>query len=403
MIYIVILLLLIMGSYRFDYCRRTKYRTFTLIITWVVLVCLAGLRYRIGFDTVTYEYYYKGWPKIWEIFNYHYDWSRFEPGYLIFASIPRSISDDFIALQLFESVIVNSVMMWFIIKNTRHVFMALAMYFLILYFVLNCEVMREAMAVSLFLLAWPSLQKGRWWLYYLLAIVATTIHVSSTFMLFVPVFFLPGIRKMFYYGRHVYVILAILLAFGIMLQANFHNFFMLLAMNDRMTDRVNAYSSLDLSGNILNAVGMVTYFIRMLLYPLIALYFLHKQQRHMSASERKAARKWEIMTVMGIYVIIMSIPVFILNRFFNYFGIFLICTVASWVYTPLKMPRRTYRLRPMVWGLVLTPLFFLQFYNYFSDMNKSGTLKHYMIFYPYSTRIDSQTDPNREALIRYMN
>lgn len=432
MIYIVILLLMLAGVYAYDYRGYRLSYNVAYWAFWVVLVVVAGLRYRIGTDSIVYENFYEEVPSFAELFNFKFDKFRFEPGFIVFASITRSFSNDFMWLQFLHAFVVNLVIFWFISKYTTHRFLCLTFYFIILYLNLNTQVMREALAVCCFLLAWPSFRDGKWWFYYPIILLATTFHTSALFLMLIPLFCLPGIRKLFIIGKRTIIISIGILAVGIYIQQNFSSVFMLMSVTERMVDRVNVYQRNEYGTGMLNIVGMIGTIVQYCLYPAIAIYFLQKDNnlklgelkkkilfsakgneepekdseeldaKKQYKKDKREFNRWEIMVVLGIYFMLLSLPMFIFRRYFNYFGIFCLATVATWTFSRIPIGKKKIKLKPSYWAIILLPFFFYNLYAYAAPASKGGAMKYYQIYYPYNTRLDPHMDSQREAIYRYL-
>lgn len=414
MIYIVVLLLMFMGVYAYDLRRQKQFFNISYWGLCVILIIIAGLRYRIGTDSVVYEKGYEDVPLLWEITKFNFSSTRYEPGFVMLESVTRSFSDDFMWFQFLHAIIVNVVVFWFILKNTSNRFLCLTFYFIALYLNLNTQVLRESIAVALFLLAWPSFRDGKWLQYYLIVAFALLFHVSATVLLFLPLFCLPGIREAFVFGKRTLIISAVLMVAGLIIQSQFSAFFSLLAVTQTMVDRVHEYSSNVFGTTRLNIFGMVSTILKFCLYPAVALYFLNQQYKigkrkklsKMAREERRnynARSRWEMMVVLGIYFSIFSLTIFIFGRYYNYFGMFCLAAVANWIFSRLRIGKKTYRLQFAYWVAILIPFYLLNFYSYYVPANKSGTLKEYIIYYPYSSRLNPEIDPDREAVYRYLD
>lgn len=403
MIYFIILFFLIICIYRFDYCDRRKYRKLCYWSLFILFIALATFRYRIGIDSIRYEHNFPNWPKLWELTTFRFDYTRYDPGFITLASIPRSFTDDFMAMQFFESLVVTSVIFWFSSKNCKHVFLCLTFFYFFQYLNFMTEIMREAFAVSLFLLAWPSFRDGVWWRYFTICLGVAFIHTSGVFTFLLPLTCLPIVRQLFYFGRRTIIISVIVVGIGYIVQRYFYDVFRAIAVTDRMMDRATVYSEGELSGQILNINGIISNFIRFILYPLLALFFYHRKIKRLDKQERKEYRKMEIMVMIGLYINIMAIPISIFSRFFNYVCMFTYAFVADWVFSSLKFKRKSYKFKPAYWFILFLPMFSMQMYSYFSPVNNSGNLKVYMSYYPYYTRFDRNTDPDREDYFRYMH
>ena len=52
LIYLTIILLLAFFYYHYDVSKAVKYKNIVYILACLTFICVAGLRYRIGFDTI---------------------------------------------------------------------------------------------------------------------------------------------------------------------------------------------------------------------------------------------------------------------------------------------------------------------------------------------------------------
>lgn len=184
MIYITMftLLSILSVSYDFNSKRRFSNKWYNFVLLLFILV--AGLRYKVGGDTLVYYHYYENllsWSEIEfsDLFKgrYSFLWN-------VLATTSKSISDNFVVLQLIQAGFVNATIFWFIKKHTKYRFTSLLLYFLFAYLYFNMEIMRESIAISFFLISYQFFQKERWALYFMIAFVAFLFHFSA-FIIFV--------------------------------------------------------------------------------------------------------------------------------------------------------------------------------------------------------------------------
>ena len=402
MIYLLIIIILSILVYCYDYSGKIKNKTFWFILCLVIFVSVTGFRYRLGVDSIRYESAYSFFPKINELFSYDYSTSRYGIGYIIFASIPRTISDDFVSLQLLQSLFVNCSVFFFFRKYCSHPFSCILIYFLVLYFNFNCEVMREACAVSILLLAWPYFIKKNWIKYYILAIFSCFFHISGCITLLLPILYLPGISSIFIVKVKLVITLIVIYIIGTIVSVKFFNYIQAIAIFDSIQAGVDMYSNSELGGNILNIGGIISTIIKYILYPFIGIIILKNYFPTKSplSLNKNAFQSFEFMTVLCFVFAILSIPIAILYRYTNYFFPFAIVMMCEWLFRHLRMNNRVLRMSFGIYLLILIPYFIWQMYA-LTKINPENNLREIYRYYPYSSIIDQSISKDRERLYNF--
>lgn len=400
MIYLLIFVTIIALTYRYDYCNRKTGRLFCVIGMFLILVSLSGLRYRLGTDSIRYETYYKTIPFLWELSSNYFQKMRFEPGFVILMSLCRGISSDFTFFQFIHAIIINSAVFIFLYNNTRHFFLGLFLYCLILYIPLNFEVLRESLAIAMFLFAWPYFKSNSYLKYYLLILLAISFHIGSAICLLCPLTILPGINTAFSLGKRTFFICIGVIAVGFIINLMFFDIVRTLTFSATLVDRATAYSKDELGGNTRNIMGIIGSIIRWVIYPCIALYFIKRQCSHNKESGSEI-KHLNAMVLMSVYIGLATIPISIWYRFNNYFLFFSILAISRFMFTSLQFEHKKYKFNFLYWCLFLLPLIVLQIRGQMNPVNYSGSLKAYMTYYPYSSRLNPIEDRNREAVFRY--
>lgn len=404
MLYFIVLFVILFGIYKFDYRNSQQGRLLLWVLLCVTLICIAGFRYRVGGDTIQYMNYFKKAHILSDLKPIDFVSTRFAPGFVLFISTCKTISQDFMLVQFAVSIIINTVVFRFLWLHTRHIYFALLLYAVLFYFVLNTEVIRETLAVSIFLLSWPFFKEGKWLQYYFMALIACFFHISAFCLLLLPLVNMPGLRYFFTFGKRLWFITLALFMLGLTLNYLFIDFIKVIAFTEQMVDQANLYDRTDLAGaKSLNIFGILTRAIRYVIYPLCAIYFINK-----NFNDRKKLGigliKMERLTICSVYICILAFGVFILQRYNNYLFIFPIILMSDWIFSILNVGGRKIRLQFISWCIIFVPMFFLSFYSYyFHPENREGTLKTYMTYYPYKTWFSKETDEKREKLIRYLN
>ena len=150
-LFIVIVLLLCISTYDVYGNMRYKYTSFYLIVFLFIFLNIFSCR--IGGDMSVYTY---RWNNVYRsIFAINYldeiDLrSQERPGWILLTSFLKGICDNFIILKIFLSFWVNLIVAHFIKSNTKFIFSALLIYFIVSYFNYNFEILRESIAISFF-------------------------------------------------------------------------------------------------------------------------------------------------------------------------------------------------------------------------------------------------------------
>lgn len=402
MIYLIVLIAILIGIYKYDYRREQKGKLMVWIILCIVFICIAGFRYRMGGDTIQYMSYFRKAHKLGELRAYDFTSIRYAPGFVILTSLCKTITEEFMLLQFVVSTFINIVIFRFFWKNTRNIFFALLLYSILCYLNFNMEVIREAIAVSIFLLAWPLFRDGKWLAYYCVALCGLLFHASALFLLILPLINLPGINYAFTFGRRLWVFGILAIFISLSLNYLFIDFIRYIAFTESMMDRANAYSHSDLGGlRSLNIGGILSKTIRYVFYPAAAMLFINKR---LGGNENLSAVlvKMERLTILSIYLSLLSVGVMIIQRFNNYVILFPIVLMSDWIFSLIPVGAKWVRLHLYAWALIFLPFIFISFYAYyFNSVNKEGTLKTYMIYYPYKDAINKEMDPDREKVIRF--
>lgn len=402
MVYLAIFLLLVAGIYSFDFRKRSAGELAYFGLMCFFFIAVAGLRYRIGNDTIIYENNYEQIPTLLELGNYRFSKMRFEPGFVVFSSITRTFSPDFVYFQIFHAIVVNVIVFWFVYNNTQNKFIALLLYFICLYLNLNTEVMREALAVCCLLVAWPFFRKSKWLLYYPLAILACTFHVSAFILLFLPVLTLPGVRYFFKLGPQTVILALIIFAVTMIVQRKF--FFILehISSNETVAERAAEYSKNSLGGLKLNVFGMTEHLVKFVFIPVGALIYLKRRVKIENdiTTDQRWLKRIEIIIVGGLYFAIVALAIPIAARINNYVGMFNYVAVSSCFFTVAKLRRGKFRLPPAYWAVILLLVCSVYFKLYFVNTHGSATKKVYMVYYPYESQLDPKENYDREVIFR---
>lgn len=370
MIYLIPLILLFLIAYHREYSRG--YTTETNIPIFVAfmlyLVILMGLRYRVGLDTLNYMGSYDSVMRFRNT-NLKFIFDQLEPLNYLIKSIAKNFSDDFVVYQAFHVVLLNILIGRFIIRNCEYILFALFFYFLFAGLYFNSEILRESVAVAIFLNAYEYIQRRSWVKYYLCATIALGFHTSALIIFVIP--FLSRLRLNTFFFVFLGIFTLLIIRFQDELQL------LVVYLDPEVSKKVMIY--LEKEG--LSVIGLSVALMRMSIIPIMILN-LYKREYIIDFEYMIA-----IYILMGVGAIF--IPT-IFSRFSNYFIFFFIILLANSI-VDLKETR--YR------GLTLIIVFIFSLSSfvssYFSDVG-DGKHRRYIRWYPYHSVISKDKDKIRE-------
>ncbi|MCH5238623.1 MAG: EpsG family protein [Muribaculaceae bacterium] len=400
MVYLIALAAIFLGIYLYDYKKYDRGNFVFWILLCVYFICIAGLRYRLGGDTAVYMHDFEAIHPISSISWKEITASRYAPGFNILVSTFKEIYPNYFLFQFVDALILNTVVFYFFYKNCSHKYLAILVYFVYVYFSLSLDLMREAIAVAIFLLAWPAFKNGKWIWWYVATCCAMLFHVSATIMIFLPLICLPGINQLFVFGKRTIVICLIIFFIGVIIQKNFYNYIQLLSISEGINERAEVYGKSYLGNYQLNINGFIANAISYILYPL---FFLILYSKKRNKEEPFKFDKFIAFVILSLYVIMIALKVSILIRFNNYFFFFVIAYISNCAFTPFFIQNKRVRLDFITWIFVfVSMLTFYVYKTYYNPFHKEIEYNSYRRYYPYNSIIDGKRDEEREKTIRYL-
>lgn len=401
MVYLFPILLTLLLIYHYDYRGHKEGRIIWYIFLLVYCISVAGLRYRIGGDTVVYMLnHYDRLPDLSGYWSYDFTNEKFGRGYVFLNAIARSISDNFVVMQIILAVILNSVVFRFFYKNTPHIFTAVLFYMLLAYLNLNTEVLRESMAIACLLLGWEFFYRHKWWQYYLICAVAFFFHPSSAFMMILPVFTLKFFHKAFSFSW-----LSVGLAFGlyflgIVLTSKFFDLIRLIgiATMDSYADMYEGSGITDAKN--FNIVGNLLDILSLIVYPLIVCWIISKRRGNGedNGNEEEGYKGGLVLMILTYaYVGAMSSSMIILYRFNNYLVLFFILGAADALFSAIRLFKHRVKFSYTLWMVFIFPVLYVPVNRLYRPSGRSQTAFIHR-YYPYYSVINPELDSEREKI-----
>lgn len=190
-IYICFLLLIVFGIFHYDRASSRNRGNLLYCILCVAMILPIAFIGEMGNDYLRYIVEYDRLPELDDlVFSYLEIGGRAQPFWLYFNGFTKLFGDDYSIFMLFHSSFVNIIIFWFVARNTRYKFTTILLYFLSLnYFYFNIEILRESLALCIFLISFKYLVTKKYIRYYVLAVVAFLFHASAIFTFLMPLVF----------------------------------------------------------------------------------------------------------------------------------------------------------------------------------------------------------------------
>lgn len=377
MIYILILMVLALFALMYDVLNVREGRGISYWGAYLILVCLAGFRFKVGGDTYNYMYTHEVVPDLSNLFSTEVGIAKLQPLWLIFSATAKSIGNEFYILQFLHGITVNAVVFLFISKNTNFRHTGALFYYFALYPFFNFEILREALAVCCFLIAIPYYTNRNWIRYYALITAAFLFHLSAVFL-----FLLPIIRNRNF--KPTELLMSFLAA--AMLNPLFQATISSSSLTDLLGFAIGGYAEYNYT-----LLGLASIFALYLLVPLGLSRAVDRKFR-VNVKYGEVANK-------GLLIAALIPLLFIFYRFFNYFSLLYLlmaCEVANRLVKERKIRKIQLVTVPLVFSIAL--IFYAG--RYFSDTSEMvASTRWHIRWHPYHSMFDPITVPDRDRMI----
>ncbi len=372
MLYLSVLLFILVLAFRFDICKKTKQKDEWYYAILVILILMAGFRYRFSGDTVGYtvSFYYR-YPTLWKI-----NWDSlidisYEPAWFFLNSLVKSLGGKWFVVQIIQACIVNTLFFVYFKKHCAYPFLCVFLFYIIDYHYLNMTIMRNAIAMAICLFANDYFLEKKWRKAFLLYGLAFMFHISTALII---VFTILLIRVRL--NKTGVVILISMLAVSAIFLNQFSAFVEFMDFSESLSGKLENYEELgmDLKRNLNYLIGNM---IIPMIYTLWALYYLKKH------SKDNDLLKFEPFVMIGLSFVVMRMNIALFQRFTKpYDAYFIMFYVQFFMFI-------AQRYRQYLGILFMVSPLLIAYVNSYTTMLKSYT--------PYYSIFEMKLDPTRES------
>lgn len=381
MIYLSILLVLVLFAVVHDVLNVREGRAVSYWSTCVLLVCLAGFRFKVGGDTYNYMYTHELLPNLSNLLNTEVGIEKIQPLWLLFSATAKSIGEDFYVLQFLHAITVNTVIFIFIQKNTRFRHTGALFYYISLYPFFNFEILRESLAICCFLIAIPHYTTRNWMRYYFLATAAFLFHLSAAFL-----FLLPLIRNLKLRPPSLFFIFAASVILNPVMQSILSSS----AAKNLIGFAMGAYIEYNYT-----TFGLISIFSFYLFIPLTLSWATLNIFKIKPDYETAAQRGLAIASLIPLF--------YIFYRFFNYFSILYMLMACDLSHHIIKK-RRIRKIKALTTPIIFALIFIFYTGRYFSDTSDLvRSTRWHIRWHPYHSIFDPIEVSDRERMLEIQN
>lgn len=380
--YIVPFVLLIICMVLFEIVYPNKFASkFFFVVFVIYFSILMALRYRVGGDTLAYMSSYSYIPTLDKLELQDLLYTISDPLYVLLCSISKSIHPSFYVFQIIHSIILNVSLSVFLMRYSKMLLFSFVLFLFSNYLYFSTEILRESLAVCVFLFAFKYLFNRMYLKYYLCCIVAFGFHVSAIILFFIPLYMSFNIKTKLYINMLFFLFL-------LLLKDVVFDFFVQNVLPVNIASKRSIIEE-DQEKTLNWIIGSL---IRQVIIPFVFVFIYRKVLRKTS---------W-LDDVIILYVFLGIGSVFyqtIFYRFSNYIILFYMLLLSNLFYDIFVVRNRC------LFSFLCVSVFVLFFLclswrNHMSDYSfiKNGFIR-YQIWYPYYSIFDEQMSANREIYI----
>ena len=344
----------------------------------IFLVLLTGLRYRVGIDTLNYMEIYTTMPTLDNMLDSDIFSTSINVLFVFLCGIAKLIGSDFFWIQLIHSLIVNVVIFFFVKENTKYRYTAVFIYVLTIYLHYNIEIMKESLAISMFLLSCKYYFEKKWSKYYFLICIAILFHLSALFLLFLPL--CSGLRL----NKRFYALASSIFLLSFFLKGTIVNFITLLTFNNEIIGRKidnyfgEGWLSPTLSFQILQ-------FFSVFVFPIFLVFLLRKLGVRL---------KFEPLICVYSLIGLLSINYPIFLRFSNYLILIYILYATEIIASIIRV--RYFKKLTYLMSFLLIFIFSLPYLGKQLTSVVPNEIYRFHAWYPYHSIFDPEFESKRE-------
>lgn len=390
LIYILLLIYLLLLFYVYDIKSYGKNRKLHYVLSCFILIIVAGLRYRVGLDTIAYMRSFDSpyYPSLAD-FSFWGDYGS-DIGWVFINSLAKSIGGGFYTVQFIQAIIVNVAVFWFVRRHSPKPFMAILLFFMFQWWNYCFEAMRESIAIAFYLFALDALiTENSLKKYYLRVWPAALVHTFGFVTFLFPLIRYIKVNK--YLPIIIIVFLGVFLSIGDLINEIVDS---MSAMEGMASEKATMYLESDTYGVSNLSIAGIAALVVSRIIPMVYIIFVLQR-------DGDARNKIFVPYLISyILVVILRIEVPIFFRFYNYFEIMMIIAMTQAV--SVKQIRNRKMTTSLAWMMILFMVFIRAYELTKPETDSLNEYKTYNRYVPYNSIFTQDYNEESEYIFRYL-
>ena len=381
-IYSSIILILLFCIIEYDIRGIRQYRERFIKLLLLILICVSGFAYRLGGDGIGYFHEFKQYGNISDVsYNYLMGFQGRMPGWVLLCTLCKTITDSYWFFKLIHAIILNVAYFKVIEKNASYTFTGILFYFVLIYFNQNFQVLREAMAISVFFFSIPYFNAAKWLKYYILVFLAMSFHEGASFLLLLPLIKIMGVNR---YSIVIYIVSCFLFL-------HYASDLLSHILDVRIDGEVQVKISMYQKGIDSNyEFTSLSNYILNVFIPIFILYYYIKKNINIS---------YMLLSIVAVLLYVVSSVIPIGYRLLNYILIFSYLLIADFLIRFTLLVFKDMKLKILCYSFIIFPFLLFKGRMYFLEYGDTG-IPSYVQYYPYASIFEKYEDPTREILLK---